>query len=189
MWLLRMKFLFLLVLSWGLAACRPLDMYNQPRYEPYEHSAFFEDERSARIPPAGTVPRRVDFLVPQIQDPARAQAFPFPIQMEELKRGRQLYEAYCAPCHALTGQGDGMIVQRGFPRPPSLHEQRLVQAPTGHFYTVITQGIGTMPPYASHVRERERWLVIAYIKALQLSQGIKASDLPENLRQRLEEQP
>lgn len=111
--------------------------------------------------------------------------FPFPVTKVVLERGKERYEVYCAPCHGKTGAGDGMIVRRGFPLPPTYHQQRLREAPVGHFFDVITNGYGAMYPYAGKVEPEDRWAIIAYIRALQLSQNAKISDVPESERKNI----
>jgi mono/diheme cytochrome c family protein len=108
--------------------------------------------------------------------------FPFPVTKTVLERGKERYEIYCAPCHGKTGAGDGMIVRRGFPLPPTYHQKRLREAPVGHFFDVITNGYGAMYPYAGKVEPEDRWAIVAYIRALQLSQNAKMSDVPANER-------
>ena len=104
---------------------------------------------------------------------------PFPVTQEVLERGRERYNIYCAPCHSRTGDGNGFIPSRGFPRnPPSYHIERLRKAPLGHFYDVITTGFGIMPDYASQIPPEDRWRIVAYIRALQLSQGATTADVP-----------
>jgi mono/diheme cytochrome c family protein len=103
--------------------------------------------------------------------PDDVDKFPFPITEEILNRGQERFQIYCSVCHGMTGQGDGMIVRRGFRKPPSYNEQRLREAPVGHFFDVVTSGWGAMPSYASQVPVRDRWAIIAYIRALQLSQA------------------
>ena len=120
------------------------------------------------------------------QDAAR---FPFPVTREVLDRGRDRFEIFCAPCHGRTGYGDGMIVRRGFVPPPSFHTDALRQAPVGHLFDVATNGLGAMPSYAAQVPVRDRWAIVAYIKALQLSQHVDVDDLPSDVRQQLEGQP
>ncbi len=114
-----------------------------------------------------------------------ATTFPFPVTRETLDRGQERYEAFCAMCHGLTGEGDGMVVRRGFKRPTSYHEDRLRQAPVGHIFDVITNGYGVMPRYAAQVTPRDRWAIAAYIRALQLSRGASLDDIPEAERQQL----
>ena len=96
--------------------------------------------------------------------------FPFPITKETVQRGRERYEIFCVVCHGLTGNGDGMVVRRGFRRAASFHDDRLRQAPVGHFFDAITNGWGAMPSYASQIPVQDRWAIIAYVRALQLSQ-------------------
>jgi cytochrome c len=114
--------------------------------------------------------------------------FPFPITHEDLERGRQRYNIYCTPCHDYTGSGRGMIVQRGFPTPPSYHIDRLRQAPVGHFFDVMTNGYGSMYSYASRIEPEDRWRIAAYIRALQLSQHASLQDVPDSERQKLTQQ-
>ena len=171
-----------------LTACR-LDMHTQPKYKPLEQSSFFEDGRSARPVVAGTVARghlRIDeHLYAGRINGALADTFPFPITRQDLERGRERYNIYCSPCHDYTGGGHGMIVQRGFPPPPSYHIDRLRQAPVGHFFEVMTKGYGTMFSYADRVSPEDRWRIAAYIRALQLSQGATINDVPPEERQQL----
>jgi mono/diheme cytochrome c family protein len=108
--------------------------------------------------------------------------FPFPITARELDRGEERFNIYCSMCHGQTGYGDGMIVRRGFRRPPSLHDDRLRNETLGHFFDVITNGWGAMPDYAQEIPPGDRWAIIAYIRALQLSQNTPAAEVPENLR-------
>jgi mono/diheme cytochrome c family protein len=112
--------------------------------------------------------------------------FPFPIDRAALERGKERFEIYCAVCHGRTGAGDGLVVRRGFTPPPSFHQDRLLAAAPGHFFTVITNGFGAMPSYAGQVPVRDRWLIVAYIRALQLSQHATVSDVPGTERPQLE---
>ncbi len=100
-----------------------------------------------------------------------AETFPFPIDLKTLQRGQQRYNIYCTPCHDRVGNGDGMVVRRGFRRPPSYHIERLRQAPPGYLYDVITNGFGAMQDYAAQIPVRDRWAIVAYVRALQLSQN------------------
>jgi len=168
-------------------------MHIQPRYKPLEPSTFFDDGRSARPVIAGTIARghlKLDegFYTGKVNGVELA-AFPFPITRAVLDRGRERYNIYCTPCHDRTGDGQGMIVQRGFPPPPSYHIDRLRQAPAGHFYSVITNGYGTMYSYASRITPEDRWAIVAYIRALQLSQQAKVTDLSDDDRRQLQSQP
>ena len=106
------------------------------------------------------------------------ETMPFPATREVLVRGRERFDIYCTPCHSRLGDGNGIVVQRGFRRPPSFHEPRLRQAPLGHFYDVMSNGFGAMPDYAAQVNPRDRWAIAAYIRALQLSQSAPASAVP-----------
>jgi mono/diheme cytochrome c family protein len=184
--------------GWAFAAgllmlctgCRQ-DMHVQPRYNPFDPSDFFEDGQSARMPVAGTVPRGDLTLGPQELlytgkvNGALADAFPFPVTREVLDRGRERFNIYCSPCHAMSGDGDGMIVQRGFHHPPSLHTDHLRAAPTGHLFDVITNGFGVMYAYGDRVVPKDRWAIVAYIRALQLSRQASISDVPQAERKKL----
>lgn len=106
-------------------------------------------------------------------------SFPFPITQEVLERGQQRFTIFCAVCHGPLGEGDGIVVQRGFTRPPSYHIDRLRSAPVGYFFDVISNGFGSMPDHAAQIPPRDRWAIIAYLRALQLSQHARLADLPE----------
>jgi mono/diheme cytochrome c family protein len=169
-----------------LAACERLmqDMYDQPRYKAQAPSSLWPDGASARPPEAGTVAfsagaaaaaaagRRQETM-PGRQTPT---ANPLPVSDATLARGRQRYDIYCAACHGAAGEGDGIVVQRGFPRPPSLHTDKLRAAPDAYIYTVITNGIGIMYPHADRVAPHDRWAIALYIRALQLSQHATLDD-------------
>ena len=175
-----------------LSGCR-LDMHEQPRYNPLAKTDFFGDGRSARPVVQGTVARghlRLDeHLYTGKVNGQLATTFPFPITRQDLERGRERYDIYCAPCHDKAGTGHGMIVLRGFPPPPSYHIQRLREAPVGHFFDVITNGLGNMYAYDSRVNPEDRWRIVAYIRVLQLSQSATLADLPAAERERLEKLP
>jgi Cytochrome C oxidase, cbb3-type, subunit III len=168
-----------------LLGCR-LDMHVQPKYLPYEPTDFFGDGRSERQPVPGTIARgqlRLDELMfTGREDGVVANKFPFPITRADLDRGRERYNVYCTPCHDYSGTGRGMIVQRGFPQPPSYHIQRLRDAPVGHFYEVITNGFGAMYSYAARVEPADRWRIAAYIRVLQLARNAKIDDVPPSER-------
>lgn len=173
----------------ALAACRQ-DMHDQPRPEPYELSNFFEDRRSARPVVEGTIARgklKLDehFYTGKINGEL-ADTFPFPITVDVLKRGQDRFNIYCAPCHSKVGDGRGMIVQRGMKQPESYHSQRLRDVPVGHFFDVMTNGLGNMYSYEERVKPRDRWAIAAYIRALQLSQGANLSELPERDQQQIQ---
>lgn len=172
------------------AGCRQR-MADQPRYDPLEPSSFFADGQSARPLVAGTVARGElrddDHFYNGTTGGAPAKVFPFPVTIEVLQRGRERYDIYCSPCHARTGNGDGMIVQRGFTRPPSLHVQRMRDAPPGHVFNVITRGLGAMPDYRHQIMAYDRWAIAAYIRALQLSFNATLDDVPPDQRKALME--
>lgn len=164
-----------------LAGCRS-DMQNQPKYIPLRESDFYADKRSARPIIEGTVARgqlKSDtyFYTGKIGN-NDGDYMPFPVTAEVLQRGQQRYNIYCSPCHSELGDGNGMIVQRGYKRPPSYHIDRLRKAPIGYFFDVVTNGFGAMPDYAVQVAPKDRWAIAAYIRALQLSQNASQSDLP-----------
>ena len=175
-----------------LGACRQ-DMHDAPRYEPYEKSDFFPDKRSARPLVAGTIARghlRED--TPETTGKA-AGAFvatsPVPVTLALVQRGRQRYDIYCSPCHGYTGAGDGMVVRRGFRPPASFHDARLRGQPDGYFFDVITSGFGAMPAYAAEVPVADRWAVVAYVRALQISQGATLADVPADRQGALQTPP
>jgi mono/diheme cytochrome c family protein len=155
-------------------------MVDQQHLKPLAEENFFHDGAGSRVPPAHTVPRgqlREDeqFFTGKIGNELAA-TMPAAVTREMLERGRERFEIYCAVCHGRTGEGKGMIVQRGFPQPPSLHEQRLRDAPVGHFFDVMTNGYGIMYPYAARVTPEDRWAIVAYIRALQLSENATPAD-------------
>jgi cytochrome c553 len=196
---------YLLPFAFPLAGCRQ-DMHDQPKYKPYRPSTFFEDGKSERPLVDGTVPRR-DLKEdasqsdgdsnggrllsagvppgPQVADLSKATSLPFPVTREVLDRGQTRFNISCSPCHGRVGDGNGMITQRGFRRPPSYHIDRLREAPIGHFYDVMTNGFGAMPNYADQVAPRDRWAIAAYIRALQLSRNATLADVPPEERGQL----
>ena len=189
-WLPSSSFAILLLLS---AGCRR-DMFQQPYSKPLKPSDFFQDNHMASRPlVAHTVARghlNADepFYSGKIGTNL-VEAFPIPITREVLDRGRERFDIYCSPCHGRTGDGNGMIVQRGFPAPPSYHIDRLEQAPVGHFFDVMTQGYGVMYPYAQRVTPADRWAIAAYIRVLQKSHHGTVAEVPAGQRRRLEGQP
>ena len=164
-------------------------MHDQPKYTPYKPADFFADGRSARPAVEGTIAQgflKEDQLLHTGRiDGQPAAVFPFPIDAATMRRGRERYDIFCSPCHGLTGAGDGMVVQRGYRRPPSLHIDRLRQAPPGHMFDVITNGFGAMPDYAEQVAVNDRWAIAAYLRALQLSQGAAVAELSPDAQGRL----
>jgi hypothetical protein len=171
-----------------LTGCRQ-DMHDQPKYKALAPSSFFSDERSARPLVPGTVARgelREDAELYQGRvDGKLVDAFPFPVTKQILERGQERYNIYCVPCHDLVGNGQGMVVKRGFRAPPSYHIERLRQSPAGYFYDVITNGFGAMQDYSMQVPVRDRWAIVAYIRALQLSQHASLNDVAETDRGKL----
>ena len=199
-------FIFLLVAVALTSACGVrFDMQDQPRYKTYKKSEFFSDKRSSRELPEGTVARgqlreNKAFYTGKIDNPNLnapvatttdatgntlvssfpndIDEFPIPVTKELLDRGQERYNINCMLCHGPVGNGDGMIVRRGFPKPPTYHDDRLRNAPVGHFFDVITNGWGRMNSYAYQVSPADRWAIVAYIRALQVSQT------PENALQK-----
>jgi mono/diheme cytochrome c family protein len=165
-------------------------MHDTPRYEPLEASAFFTDGRASRMPVANTVARgtlREDAHLYQGKiDGQLAETFPMPVTAEVMARGRERFDVFCSPCHGRTGQGNGMVVQRGFRAPPSFHEERLRTAPVGYFFDVQTNGFGSMSDYAAQVPVADRWAIAAFIRALQLSQRATVDDVPADRRAELD---
>ena len=171
------------------AGCR-LEMHNQPKREPYQSSKFFPDRAASRPLIVGTVPRGAlrtnQVFYAALRGTNLVDEIPIKVTRELLQRGQERFDIYCAVCHGPAGDGNGMIVQRGFPPPPSFALERLRQAPVGHFYRVITDGYGIMFPYATRVAPEDRWAIAAYIRALQLSTTYRLAELPEVARAKLE---
>ena len=171
----------LALIAW-LTGCR-LDMQVQPKQNPLSRSDFFTDQRSERPPVEGTVARgqlhEDTYFYTGKAGNNPGDYMPFAVTKEVLERGRERYNIYCAPCHSEVGDGNGFILSRGFARkPPSFHIARLQKAPVGYFYDVITNGFGIMPDYASQIPPQDRWKIVAYIRALQLSQNATRADVP-----------
>ena len=176
-----------------LAACRQ-DMNDQPKYGPLKSSEFYRDGASSRTPPAHAVARGelhedVVFYTGKINGKEFTAALPMPLTPALLKRGEERFNIYCSVCHGRTGEGNGMIVQRGFPRPPSYADERLRNAPVGYFYDVITHGYGLMYSYAARVEPQDRWAIAAYIRVLQLSLHATLADTAPVERPKLEGAP
>jgi hypothetical protein len=176
----------LAVLACVLAGCGQ-DMDRQPKLKPLQESAFFADRQGSRAPVEGTIAQgglRLDdpYFRGREKD-AFVTTFPFAMSRKDLERGRERYEIFCSPCHDRTGTGRGIIVQRGYRAPASFHIDRLRQAAPGYLFDVITRGFGAMPNYAAEVPTRDRWLIVAYLRALQLSQNVSREELTaEELR-------
>jgi Cytochrome C oxidase, cbb3-type, subunit III len=176
----RLRKLSPLVLVVVLTGCR-LDMHVQPRQNPLAKSDFFPDQRSARPPVEGTVAQgqlhEDSYLYTGKIGNSPGDYMPFPVTREVLKRGQERHNIYCAPCHSRVGDGNGFIPSRGFARnPPSYHIERLEKAPVGYIYGVITEGFGIMQDYSAQIPPRDRWCIVAYIRALQLSQHATVAD-------------
>jgi len=168
-------------------------MNDEPRYEPLEASDFFADGQSARPKIDGTVARGHLRLGRPFytgrSNGALVDAFPVAMTRDLLARGRERFDIFCSPCHGRLGDGDGVVVERGFRSPPSYHTDRLRSAPVGHFFDVMTNGFGAMASYASRVPPGDRWAIAAYIRALQLSQYAPLSAAPPEAGERLLEEP
>ena len=169
--------------------CRQ-DMHDQPRYQPLQSSSFFADGRASRAPVEGTVARG------QLKEDAHfntgklggafAKTFPSPVTLDVLKRGRERYDIFCSPCHDRLGTGRGMVVRRGLSQPLSFHIDRLRKVEAGYLFDVITNGFGRMYGYGAQIAPGDRWAIVAYIRALQLSQNAVLSDVPDDLKGPLE---
>lgn len=165
-----------------LPACRPdaeMNEQDQPKLEPFEASDFFADGAADRPTPPGTVPYQAVDEAERTRQPDTT--------VEVVRRGRERFETYCAPCHGRDGYGEGMVIQRGFPASTSYHEPRLRNAPDQHFYNVITNGRNKMPALGDMIAPQDRWAIVAYVRALQLSQHAPAAELPAGLREGLSE--
>jgi Cytochrome C oxidase, cbb3-type, subunit III len=160
------------------------DMADQPKNRPLSPSPFFSDGRSERPLLENTVARgsiaEDDLFVPK-----ESNAFPLPLTPELLKRGQERYKIFCTPCHGIQGDGNGMVSMRGMKHPPSYHDARLLAVPNGYIYDVITNGFGGMLSYSAQIPPSDRWAIIAYVRALQLSRHAPVSDLPPELREKL----
>ncbi len=179
----------LVVLVAALAGCGQ-KMADQPKYKPLDPSEFFANGASAREPVAGTVARGylqddVELFTGKTAQGTDVTTFPFPITRADLDRGQSRFDVYCAPCHGRLGAGDGLVVQRGFSPPSTFHQPRLRAAPVGHFFDVITNGYGAMPNYSPQIPVHDRWAIIAYIRAHQLSQNATIQDVPPAIRAQL----
>jgi mono/diheme cytochrome c family protein len=172
-----------------LAGCSlKQDMAHQPKNRPLSPSDFFSDGRSERPLLENTVARGslADDALSVTRD---SNNFPLPVTAELLERGEGRYKIFCTPCHGLQGDGNGMIVMRGMKRPPSYHQDRLRQVPNGYLYDVITNGFGAMFGYSAQIPPRDRWAIVAYVRALQLSRNAKAAELPPELREKVQNPP
>jgi mono/diheme cytochrome c family protein len=173
-----------------LTGCSRLDMQDQPKYKPQRPSDFFADGRSGRPELDGVVARgelHEDMAYYEGKDAAGKDIDAFPVAVDKafLERGQNRYDIYCSPCHGRLGNGLGMVVRRGFKQPPSYHIERLRNAPVGHLFDVITNGYGAMLNYSQQIQVRDRWAIVAYIRALQYSQNANVNELPAEARNRL----
>jgi mono/diheme cytochrome c family protein len=181
------RLLAVALLAAALAGCD--NMKHQRSLRADAPTGLFANGTSAQHPPPGTVARGAGDagrLTGSATDRVPgADGLPLPLTVELLQRGRERFEAYCSPCHGSDGYGTGIVVRRGFPAPPSYHEERLRRAPLGHFYDVITHGYGAMYSYAERVPPADRWAIAAYIRALQRSQHASLADVPPAQRSAL----
>ena len=179
----------------ALAGCERTmkNMYVQPKLGPDAASPLFPDGKGSRPPPTGSVAMAEGDLAKTsggrhgqdavvADDAAAAASAPPAVDLALLQRGQQRYDIYCAPCHSPLGDGDGLVARRGFPHPPTFHQARLRDAPDRHMFDVVTQGYGVMPAFADRTTPRDRWAIVAYVRALQLSQDVPADRLPPDLR-------
>ena len=168
-----------------VAGCRQ-DMHDAPRYEAYEASATFADNRASRVAPVGTVARgwlrEDEALYTGKLAGQTVEEFPFAIERADLMRGQERFNIYCTPCHGKLGDGNGMVVSRGLRQAASYHQDRLRQEKLGYFYDVITNGFGAMQGYAEQIPVRDRWLIVAYVRTLQMSQNASVNDVPADRR-------
>jgi hypothetical protein len=185
----------------ALLGCRQ-DMHDQHKVKPLSRSPFFADGRGSRQPVEGTVARGQLHEDRHLHDGRchdgghphtpegegegePCDTFPMPVTREVLLRGRERFDIYCSPCHSRTGDGDGMVVQRGFQKPPTFHRDELRQAKPGYLFEVVTKGLGVMPAHATQIPVSDRWAIVAYIRALQLSRAATLDDVPEPHRSEL----
>ncbi len=177
-----------LVMCLAAAGCHS-DMFDQKKYKPLTESEFYADGQSSRPLVDGTVVHRDHsddgVIATGTVDGQPVDGFPFPVTEQIIRRGQERFNIYCSPCHGRTGDGRGMIVQRGFPQPPSYFSDSLLARPTGHFVDVIAHGVGRMYSYADRVEPRDRWAIAAYIRTLQASRQVKVADLPATQRSQL----
>ncbi len=179
-WVRRISVSAACAMTLMLAGCRQ-DMQNQPKFYPQRGTTFYADGRSVRPQVENTVGRdqlhEDAYFYTGIEGGKEGDGLPIPLTAATLQRGQERYNIYCAPCHSRVGNGDGMIVQRGYRPAGNFHTDRLRSAPLGHFFAVITNGYGAMPDYSAQVTPPDRWAIAAYIRALQLSQNAKSGDV------------
>ena len=194
--------IFALLLAAGCTRHRPSekppihpipDMDNQPKYEAQESSKFFADGKTMRDLVPGTVARgylRNDeaYYYGITEDGDTVETMPVTVDLELLKRGQERYDIYCSPCHSRTGDGKGIMIQRGYVPPPTFHDDRIRNFPDGHIFTVINNGIRNMPAYGSQIPVEDRWAIVAYVRALQRAQNATLEDIPPQRREELQKQ-
>jgi len=179
----------LLLAAITLSACRQ-DMQDQPKYIPLRPSGFFDDGRSERPLIEGTVARGhlnddLALYTGKGPDGKPVETFPFPITKDVVARGQDRFNIYCSPCHGRTGYGDGMVVRRGFRHPPSYHTDQIRSLANGYIFDIITNGFGAMPDYAAQIAVRDRWAIVSYVRALELSENASINDVPTEDRGKL----
>lgn len=187
----RINILASCIISLGASVGCRQEMYDQARAKPLSRSDFFDDDVSVRAPVEGTVSRDESgldevFLTGKTGNDY-AEAFPFEVRRDDMRRGRVQFDIFCASCHDRTGQGDGMIVRHGFKHPPTLMDPRLRKSPPGYFFDVMTNGFGSMYGLADRISPRDRWRIAAYVRALQLSQSATLAGLPNDIQARFRE--
>jgi mono/diheme cytochrome c family protein len=173
-----MRRLAVIVLCLAAAGCTKSDMDSQPKYHEYEPGALFRDGQVLQSPVPGTVARDEPVDASEVATRPTVTA-------QLLAQGRKQYDVFCSPCHDRVGSGRGIVVSRGFPQPPSFHQQTLRDADDRHFYDAITNGYGAMYAFADRIRPQDRWAIVAYVRALQLSQHANVADLPAGERDKL----
>jgi mono/diheme cytochrome c family protein len=183
-------FAAVILAAFALAGCRQ-DMQDQSKFIPLRPSNFFDDGRSERPLIEGTVARGhlnddVALFTGMGPDGKPVDTFPFPVTAETMERGQQRYNVYCSPCHDRTGSGNGMIVRRGYKQPPAYNSDQVRQLANGNIFDVITRGFGAMPDYAAQIPTRDRWAIVAYVRALQASEAATIDDVPADQRAKLE---
>jgi mono/diheme cytochrome c family protein len=190
----RLPLAVALVASSLLAAGCRQDMHDNPRFDPLEKTTLFANGTSAREPVKGTVARghlRADtaYYSGKAADGKWLAQLPMPVDAALLKRGQVQYNVFCSPCHSQVGDGNGMIVRRGYKQAGNFHDDRLRTTGVGYFYDVITNGFGQMPAYASQIKPADRWAIVAYVRVLQFSQNARLADLPGDAQQALATAP
>ena len=194
-WIMLISGIFLLINCRGQISNNPPihlnpDMDDQPKFEALEENEFFKDYSAMRVPVPGTIARgeyheNESYFTGKDANGKPLTSNPEKITLQLLKRGQQRFNIYCAPCHSRVGDGQGMVVKRGFPPPPSFHQDNIRAYPDGHIFDVITNGIRNMPSYKHQIPVKDRWAIVAYFRALQRSQHATIEDVPEELRNKI----